>query len=194
MHRFAASVQRNLIMCSGLVACMLLNACCCQGGRGYWQPPADETQQLPYHVDGAYDATIIAFQKKFRSQGIGFVTIGQNYLVSIPSALLFPDQSPRILWPSYAVLNDVSAYLKQFRIVSVHIIAYSSKYKSVRREHALTLARARAVGDYLWSQGVDTRFIFTEGAGSDKPILAQESGSDNSPNARVEITFRNAII
>ncbi len=58
---------------------------------------------------------------------------------------------------------------------------------------ALTLARARAVGDYLWSQGVDSRFIFTHGLGSDKPIVAFTEKGDKSPNSRIEITFRDAV-
>ena len=64
---------------------------------------------------------------------------------------------------------------------------------SPKREHALTQARAREVADYLWSQGIDTRFIFTQGSGSDKPIGAFIERGDASPNSRIEITFRQAV-
>lgn len=64
---------------------------------------------------------------------------------------------------------------------------------SVKRERALTLARSRVVSEYLWSQGVDSRIIFTQGLGSDKPITSYTLGGDRSPNARVEITFRRAV-
>jgi intracellular multiplication protein IcmN len=63
----------------------------------------------------------------------------------------------------------------------------------VQRERALTLARSRVVGEYLWSQGIDSRLIFTAGLGSDKPITRFSPSGDVSPNARVEITFRDAV-
>lgn len=131
---------------------------------------------------------------KFNKRGIKVITIGQNYLISIPASALFEDQTPHLTWASYGVLNDVAVFLKQFRKVAINITGYSSKYVSVQRERALTLARTRVVGEYLWSQGVDSRFIFTEGLGSDKPVVSFTQGGDSSPNARIEITFRRAVI
>ena len=49
------------------------------------------------------------------------------------------------------------------------------------------------VGEYFWSQGIDSRFIFTQGLGSDKPVVSFTQGGDSSPNARIEITFRDAV-
>lgn len=84
--------------------------------------------------------------------------------------------------------------MKLFRKVSVTVTAYSNKYLSCKREQALTLTRARSVADYLWSQCIDSRFVFVEGAGSDKPIVGITQGGDQSPNSRIEITFREAIV
>lgn len=152
-------------------------------------PPA-----LPYKVENSYDKVRMDMRNHFDKNGIKVITLGQEYLISIPSSLLFAQQSPRLTWNSYAVLNDVVCYLKQFRKISVNVTAFSSKCVSSQREHALTLARAQAVGDYLWSQNIDSRFVFTHGLGSDKPILGYRSGQDASPNSRIEITFRDAII
>jgi len=49
--------------------------------------------------------------------------------------------------------------MKQFRKVGVNVTGYSSEYVSVKRERALALARARAVADYLWSQGIDSHWF-----------------------------------
>lgn len=130
---------------------------------------------------------------KLEKQGVKIITIGQDYLVSIPSNLLFPDQSPRILWGSYALLNDLVCYLKHFRKIGVDVAAFGSQYVSLSRERALTSARARSIADYLWTQNIDSRFVFTRGLGSDKPIQSNSIGGDSSPNSRIEITFRNAI-
>lgn len=174
-----------------LLFSLLLNSC---GHRTLILLNSDTEPKLPRRVANTSDRVMINMQKSLSNCGIKVVTIGSEYLVSIPSALLFAQESPRLTWSSYAVLNKVTLFLKQFRKIEVHITSYSNKYVSPKREHALTLARSRAVGDYLWSQGIDSRFIFTVGTGSDKPIIAYTPGGDKSLNSRVEITFRDAII
>lgn len=158
-------------------------------------PLDNDNYKLPSKVADTSDAKVIRMMQDFnRTKVVTVVATGSDYLISMPSAALFPAQSPRLTWQSYALLNQIAVFMKQFRKVGVTITAYSSKYVSAKREQALTAQRARAVGDYLWSQGVDSRFIFTEGAGSDKPITAYADGGDNSPNSRIEITFRDTIV
>lgn len=159
-----------------------------------YDPKDSDSLKLPFRVNGTNDKENIRLQKLLTHHGVAVVTIGQDYLISIPSSSLFPNQSPQLTWVSYGLLNNVVRFLKQFRKVAITITAYSGKYVSVKREHALTIARARAVADYLWSQGIDSRFIFTEGAGSDKPIMGYPGGGDKTPNSRIEITFRDAIV
>lgn len=168
---------------------ILLTMTGCHKRRWITEP----TQTLPYKVTGACDASMITKQARFNKEGVRVITIGQDYLISIPSGYLFPNESPQIKWGSYALLNAVVCYLKQFRKVAVTVTAFSNKCVSAKRDYALTLARARAVGDYLWSQGIDSRFIFTQGLGSDKPIVAFTQEGDKSPNSRIEITFRDAV-
>ncbi|KTD75543.1 type IVB secretion system protein IcmN/DotK [Legionella waltersii] len=171
-----------------LFTLLLISAC---HRTGYIPDKVDP--KLPCRVQGACDATIIKLMNSLNKRGIKVVTVGQNYMISIPASAIFADQSPKINWGSYPLLNQIAKFLLQFRKVAITITSYSSKYVSVQRERALTLARSRVVADYLWSQGVDSRFIFTEGLGSDKPITAYTEGGDQSPNARIEITFRRAV-
>ncbi|MFC3908492.1 type IVB secretion system protein IcmN/DotK [Legionella dresdenensis] len=183
-------MQRLSTWPATLLLLLLLTGC--QGPS--YVPAEEENFRLPSRVAGSSDKKVIAMQAAFSKCGVKVITIGQDYLISIPSAALFADQSPRLTWQSFAVLNQVAEFMQQFRKVGVNVTAYSSKYVSSKREQALTLARARAVSDYLWSQGIDSRFIFTEGAGSDKPISANVSGGDREINSRIEITFRDAIV
>lgn len=187
------SVRTNyiaiLIRIMGLLALLQLEAC----HRGANYVPDQEDPKLPCKVRGACDATVMKYLKKFNKRGIKVVTIGQDYLISIPASALFENQTPHLKWGSYGLLNEVAIFLQQFRKVGITITSYSSKYVSVRRERALTLARSRVVSEYLWSQGVDSRLIFTQGLGSDKPIVSFMQGGDGSPNSRVEITFRDAV-
>ncbi|PJD96239.1 MAG: protein LphA [Legionella sp.] len=156
--------------------------------------PSVEESRLPCKLRGACDATVMKYLKKLNRRGIRVITVGQDYLISIPSRFLFEDQTPHLMWSSYSLLNEVAVFLKQFRKVAITISSHSSKYHSVQREHALTLARSRVIGEYLWSQGVDSRLIFTQGLGSDKPIMDFTQGGDASLNSRIEITFRDAVL
>lgn len=184
-----SSVRTNYIKIIALIALVALSSCNRQANF----VPENEPPQLPCKVDGACDITIKKYIIGLNKRGIKVITMGQDYLISIPASALFADQTPRLTWASYGTLNDVALFLKQFRKIAINITSFSSKHISVQREHALTLARSRVVSEYLWSQGVDSRFIFTEGLGSDKPIVASNQGGDKSANARVEITFRRAV-
>jgi len=150
-------------------------------------------EKLPHKVNGASDKKIMDMQARFNKKGVRVITMGQDYMISIPSKALFANESPRVLWGSYPLLNAVACYLKQFHKVAINITAYSNKCVSAKRDQALTVARARAIGNYLWSQGVDSRFIFTQGLGSDKPIVNFVQKGDESPNSRIEIIFRDAV-
>jgi intracellular multiplication protein IcmN len=171
----------------GLIALFFIVSCC----KEYYAL-GPEIPKWPCKVTGACDATIIKYMKKLQRKGVTVISIGEDYMISIPATYLFYPQTPRIKWKAYGLLNDVAVFLKQFRKITMYVDSYSSKYVSTRREHALTLARSRVVSEYLWSQAVDSRFIFTQGLGSDKPIMANTSGGDYSTNARVEIKFRRA--
>ena len=181
--------DRKRILCFvALIALMQLSAC---GNDKYI--PEEQLSNLPCKLRGACDKTVNKYLKQLNRKGVRVIAIGQDYLISIPSTTIFEEQTPHLTWESYSLLNDVATLLKQFRKVAITVSSHTSKYVSVQREHALTLARSRVVGEYLWSQGVDSRFIFTQGLGSDKPIMRSAQGGDDSLNSRIEITFRDAV-
>jgi intracellular multiplication protein IcmN len=149
--------------------------------------------QLPAHLPQADPVKLRLLQKLYQDN-IQVIQQGQYILISIPSVLLFPRHSPNIIWPGYQYLNDVACYIKSFRKVEMTINSYDTCCDKHQRILALTLARASNVAEYLISQGVDTRILFTRGMGNDKPI---RSGVDLDPyltNSRIEIMFKEEII
>jgi intracellular multiplication protein IcmN len=151
-------------------------------------------QKLPTTVAGASDQQIVKLEQSLKQKGVNIIVLGQLYMVSIPSSLIFADESPKINWDSYALLNEIVEYLRKFRKISAYVNGYNSCYINKRRTDALTLARAQEISNYLWQQDIDSRLIFTRGMGSDKPIAASVKCGDTSPNSRVEIVFKRAII
>lgn len=183
------SFYRVFLVC---LITMLVGLSACQSG---WEPPIPkEGEVLPSRVAGTSDAAVIDEMDDLRRRNVQVITMGENYLVSMPVSQLFADESPRLVWSSYDTLNNVVTFLKQFRKVAVNVTAYGSHYQSIKRDEVLSRARAQAVANYLWSQGIDSRLIVAEGGGSLHPIASCGKSGDLSPNARIEITFRDAVV
>lgn len=174
---------------------LLLGCLMALGGcQPHWQAPFEKpAESLPSRVAGSSDAKVIDEMNELRRRGVQVITMGENYLVSVPSGLLFADESPRLTWASYDTLNAVVAFLKQFRKIAVNVTAYGSHYQSVKRDMVLSRTRAQGVANYLWSQGIDSRLMFANGGGALHPIAACGKSGDLSPNSRIEITFRDSV-
>lgn len=178
----------SFIKLSCFFSVSVLTAC-----QSNWQPPKD-LDALPTKVKDTSDKKRIMEIDELRHHGIKVVTIGQNYMISIPASVLFPDESPRIKWSAYEVLNEVAAFIIQFRKVAINVTAYTSFYSSMERTSVLSHARAINVSSYLWAQGIDTRLLIEEGGSLNNPIVGSCSPhKDKSKNSRVEITFRDSV-
>ena len=144
---------------------------------------------------GVTDTKVTQLENELKSKGVSIVSVGQDYRIIIPAELVYYYQSPRIQMESYDIVNLIVDYIKQFRTVSMRVDAYSQD-KDKNRAGALSLARARAMVDYLWSQAIDTRILYTQAHAMNRSPTAcceSPSGRGDVPT-RVEITFRNAII
>lgn len=172
---------------------LLISIESCHRSRPSPYTDSEDLTGLPARISPYGDDKSTGLMNKLQARGVKVISMGQDHLLVIPSDLIFAQQSPRVLWNSYALLNDVVCYLKQYQEITIDITAFCNKYVSPARERALTYARARAVARYIWSQDVDSRFIFIRGLGSDKPIQVNRSGGDDSMNSRIEITFRNVV-
>lgn len=175
------------IVCSLLLLCLLITGC--SKPREF-----DDEPKLPTHQEGATDEDIVSRYDKIVSNKVRIISMGDQYMISVPSKVLFANQSPKIKAKSYEVLDDIVAYLQSFRKISVKVSAYSDCYQSKARTMALTKARAKAVGLYLWTRNVESRVVITEGFGNDNPIVAKQTGDDSSPNSRIEITFKQVLV
>lgn len=148
---------------------------------------------LPAHLPPP-DPIKLKFLNKLAQDNIQVIQQGQYNLIRIPSTLLFAKHSPVILWPSYAYLNDVACYIKSFRKVEIYVDAYDSCCDKHPRMVALTLLRASNVADYLLTQSIDARAIFTRGMANDKPIIDTNRDMAYLFNSRIEILFKEEII
>jgi intracellular multiplication protein IcmN len=165
------------------------------GCQSHWKPSQQErNQSLPKSVRNVSDKQIIQQMRSLESQNVTVITLGQDYLISIPSAMLFANHSPRLTWSSYRLLNEIVTYLRNFRIVGMTVTSYTKPYRSQHRTGALAKARSMKVANYLWSQGVDSRLMTTDGVVVTCPYTYCRQKNGISMHSRIEITFRNEII
>lgn len=144
------------------------------------------------NVTDAIDAKI---ENELKGKGVSIISVGQDYRVIMPADLIYYYQSPRLRRRSFDIINLVVDYIKQFRVVSMRVDAYSQD-KDIKRSGALSLARARSLVDYLWSQAIDTRILYTQAHSMERSITAccnDKRGIGDVPT-RVEITFRSTIV
>lgn len=189
-------LSRRLISCVLMVLTLSLVACAKDRlslrKRVDRQHVMVKTYGIPQR-QGVTDKRTYTLLTALNTTGISVITIGQDYRVIVPVERLFFSSSPRIMWPSYETLNLVVEYLQQFRKISVRVSAYS-KGKDRERAGALSLARARAVSDYLWKQDVDARLIYTQAHSLNSDACCQEGMMNRGDeHSHVEITFRDEI-
>jgi outer membrane protein, adhesin transport system len=84
-------------------------------------------------------------------------------------------------------LKSVVTRLKSVTLEKVAIIGHTDSQGPTEYNDNLSLLRARSVSKYLVSQGIDERFITTEGRGMSQPIADNNTLVGRAKNRRVEI-------
>ena len=187
------NVRRTLY----LILATLLVTGCQNAPKNYWYGKTsniDMTVGIAQRED-VTDRKTAEIHAQLNLIGVDILSVGQDYRVIIPVEHLFYYETPRLMWDSFHMVNLVGEYLKQFRLVSVRINAYSHG-PDRKQSGALSYARARAVADYLWSQNIGARMIYTQAHSMDNNPNACCSSSNASTDvpAHIELTFRNPIV
>lgn len=170
--------------------CVMCLLGCANNNSGYPQSSAVTTNGEASFNVAKYEADKAHLESELAKDGIQIINVGEDYLMIIPSGRLFYPQSPRIYWSSYALLNKVMCYLNLFDKTTIKIAGYADCLGSEKHNYALSLARASAVANYLWSQDLDTRLAYVKGYGSSRPMISPWDTINRSQNERIEIIFR----
>lgn len=90
---------------------------------------------------------------------------------------------------SFGDLDRVVNYLHAHPDISVRLSGHTDDVGGVAYNYTLSARRAKRVGDYLVSKGIDRRRISTRGYGETQPLLAEFTATARALNRRVEIEF-----
>ena len=99
----------------------------------------------------------------------------------------FDTNSAYIKSPFRPVLNNFADSLKRYPQTHVVIIGHTDSTGGARINDPLSVRRANATRDYIFSRGVAGPRIQTEGRGAREPIASNDSAWGRSKNRRVEI-------
>jgi outer membrane protein OmpA-like peptidoglycan-associated protein len=90
---------------------------------------------------------------------------------------------------SRALLDALAAALGACPNLKIAITGHTDAAGGAAANRRLSLARARAVGDYLRAVGVDAARITTSGAGESQPLVSNTTAEGRARNRRIEFEF-----
>ena len=100
---------------------------------------------------------------------------------------LFEFNSSVIKTSSYALLDEMSALMRQYPDKMFQINGHASSEGTEARNMTLSVDRANAVKAYLVNSGVNAANLATQGFGATQPLNANTSEDERMLNRRVEI-------
>lgn len=113
-------------------------------------------------------------------------TSDNQLLLAIPSDVSFDSNSAFIKSQFRPVLNSFADSLRRNPNTNVIIVGHTDSTGGAHINDPLSLNRANATRDYLFSQVGGVR-IQTEGRGSRQPVASNDSAAGRAKNRRVEI-------
>jgi outer membrane protein OmpA-like peptidoglycan-associated protein len=105
--------------------------------------------------------------------------------------IFFETNESKLLQLSFTELDLIVNQLKQFYQTTIAIGGHTDDTGDEIQNRDLSAARAKAVADYLISNGIDSKRIIYKGFGSSKPIANNNTIEGQQKNRRVEIMIMN---
>ena len=131
----------------------------------------------------------LAAQEKELQQYAQVRDVSRGTVLTLSGAVLFASGKADLLPGAQDKLNHVAEFLKRSpRPVSIE--GYTDSRGSPKKNQALSEKRARAVADYLASQGVPADRLQAVGKGESSPIASNSTSSGRAENRRVEIVLQ----
>ena len=89
---------------------------------------------------------------------------------------------------SFAELNRLSMFLKEYQEVTIQISGHTDNMGSVDYNLDLSTRRAKAVFNYLVESGISPDRLSYKGYGSERPVTTNDTERGRAKNRRTEIT------
>lgn len=124
------------------------------------------------------------------TQGTGVTvdrTADNRLKLAIPADVSFDSNSAYIKSQFRPVLNSFASSLQRNPGTHVVIVGHTDSTGGAHINDPLSLNRANATRDYIFSRGVQSTRIQTEGRGAREPVASNDSAWGRGKNRRVEV-------
>jgi outer membrane protein OmpA-like peptidoglycan-associated protein len=112
---------------------------------------------------------------------------GDGIQVTFASAILFGFDSTNLAAAAKPDLNDLATSMNKNTNTELQIIGHTDSVGSDSYNQRLSENRAKAVANYLASQGVSSSRMATLGKGESEPVADNSSDAGRAQNRRVQI-------
>lgn len=139
---------------------------------------------------GAYmDAQEREMREQLAGTGVQVIRDGDQLDLVMPGSITFPTNEYSIRDSFFPALDSVSAILYKYTDTRIQVIGHTDSTGSLDYNYGLSERRARSVGNYLASSGVDQNRIITQGVGPDQPVASNDTEAGRAQNRRVELAI-----
>ena len=136
-----------------------------------------------YYMDRQEDK----LRQRLQGTGVSVTRQGDNLILNMPGNVTFATNSADINAGFYDVLNSVVLVLKEFDKTLIDVYGHTDSVGSDAYNQTLSERRASSVGQYLISQGIDGRRVYSQGFGESRPIASNDTETGRLQNRRVEL-------
>lgn len=116
------------------------------------------------------------------------IEIGQSVRLN---NIFFDTGKSRLTIESFAELDRVVDFLINNTEIKIEIGGHTDNVGKAATNQKLSQARAKTVGDYIFSKGISKDRIVTRGYGMTKPVASNNTEEGKYENRRVEFTILN---
>ncbi|MBV53735.1 MAG: hypothetical protein CL816_06740 [Coxiellaceae bacterium] len=175
------------ILSTALLAVTTLSLCACSSTT----KPVTHSSNTPSVVNNQHGYS----SGYLSANDVHVVRIGESVQIIIPSDRVFNTSSANLASSSKGILYNTAQLVKHYNTNRIEVAAYTDStvgngISQDRAGVALTNAQAQAISSYLWSQGIDTRYIYSVGHGSANPVASNSTPRGQYDNRRVVISFQ----
>lgn len=135
------------------------------------------------------DQQELKLREQLEGSGVSVTRNGDDLILNMPGNITFATDSYQIK-PSFGeVLDSVVLVLNEFDQTLIETAGHTDSVGSATYNQTLSVNRARSVGDYLMSKGIQNERVITVGHGEDRPVADNKTAEGRQLNRRVELTL-----
>ncbi|MEO0637091.1 MAG: OmpA family protein [Pseudomonadota bacterium] len=126
-------------------------------------------------------------RQRLEGTGVSVVRRGNEIILIMPSNITFASGQSSLNPAFFNTLNGVAIVLQEYPKTLVDVIGHTDSDGDDAFNLNLSQQRATSVGNYLATQGVDSRRLLITGRGETQPIATNATAEGKAQNRRVEI-------